>query len=197
VKGRIGYAYEFAGDTITGMSMEERLTVCNMAIEGGARVGYINPDQTTVDYLSGRPFVPQGADFDTASKWWLSMASDKDASFADVFSLDGASLEPQVAWGINPGQAVGFRKIFPRRTRLPAAIGRVWKRRIGSLRLRRAVPVRDIDINVAFIGSCTNGRCRICAKRPGWPKGVMWPKGFGRWWCRGPKKFNGRPSPKG
>lgn len=158
VKGGIGYAYEFAGDTITGMSMEERLTVCNMAIEGGARVGYINPDQTTVDYLSGRPFVPQGADFGWASKWWLSMASDKDASFADVFSLDGASLEPQVAWGINPGQAVGVSENLPAPDASSGGDRASLEEAYRFTSFAPGSPVRDIPINVAFIGSCTNGR---------------------------------------
>lgn len=158
VKGGIGYAYEFSGDTIARMAMEERLTVCNMAIEGGARVGYINPDKTTVDYLKGRPYVPHGSDFDKASAWWLSMATDKDAAFDDVFSLDGGTLEPQVAWGINPGQAVGVTE------NLPAPDASSGGDRAGLEEAYRFTsftpgrPVRDIAVNVAFIGSCTNGR---------------------------------------
>lgn len=158
VKGGIGYAYEFSGDTVARMTMEERLTVCNMAIEGGARVGYINPDKTTVDYLRGRPFVPQGQDFDKASSWWLSMASDKDASFDDVFSLDGAALEPQVAWGINPGQAVGVTENLPAPTASSGGDRASLEEAYRFTSFTPGSPVRDIAINVAFIGSCTNGR---------------------------------------
>ncbi len=158
VKGGIGFAYEFAGETITGMSMEERLTVCNMAIEGGARVGYINPDQTTVDYLRGRPFAPQNSDFGRASDWWLSMASDRDAAFADAFSLDGAALEPQVAWGINPGQAVGVSENLPMPGASAGGDRASLEEAYRFTSFTPGSPVRDIPINVAFIGSCTNGR---------------------------------------
>lgn len=158
VKGGIGYAYEFSGDTIARMTMEERLTVCNMAIEGGARVGYINPDKTTLDYLKGRPFVPQGQNFDTASDWWLSMASDKDAAFDDVFSLDGGALEPQVAWGINPGQAVGVTENLPTPETSSGGDRASLEEAYRFTSFTPGSPVRNIDINVAFIGSCTNGR---------------------------------------
>lgn len=158
VKGGIGYAYEFSGDTIARMTMEERLTVCNMAIEGGARVGYINPDKTTLDYLKGRPFVPQGQNFDTASDWWLSMASDKDAAFDDVFSLDGGALEPQVAWGINPGQAVGVTENLPTPETSSGGDRASLEEAYRFTSFTPGSPVRNIEINVAFIGSCTNGR---------------------------------------
>jgi 3-isopropylmalate/(R)-2-methylmalate dehydratase large subunit len=158
VKGGIGYAYEFSGDTVARMTMEERLTVCNMAIEGGARVGYINPDKTTVDYLRGRPFAPQGQAFDKATSWWLSMATDKDASFDDVFSLDGAGLEPQVAWGINPGQAVGVTEKLPAPTSSSGGDRASLEEAYRFTSFTPGSPVRDIAINVAFIGSCTNGR---------------------------------------
>ncbi|MBK8575114.1 MAG: 3-isopropylmalate dehydratase large subunit [Elusimicrobia bacterium] len=158
VKGGIGYAYEFAGDTISRMNMEERLTVCNMAIEGGARVGYINPDHITVDYLRGRPYAPQGLAFDKASAWWLSMASDKDAVFDDVFSLDGAALEPQVAWGINPGQAVGVTENLPEPGASSGGDRASLEEAYRFTSFTPGGPVRDIAVNVAFIGSCTNGR---------------------------------------
>jgi 3-isopropylmalate/(R)-2-methylmalate dehydratase large subunit len=156
VKGGIGFAYEFAGDTISRLTMEERLTVCNMAIEGGARVGYINPDATTVEYLRGRPFSPQGAEFDQAARWWLSMGSDKDAAFDDQFFLDGAALEPQVAWGIHPGQAVGVSEKLPVLDGAADKVSLEEAYRFTSF--TPGTPVRDIGINVAFIGSCTNGR---------------------------------------
>src|SRR2546423_1268052 len=107
VKGGVGYAYEYAGSVIERMTMEERLTVCNMSIEGGARCGYVNPDQTTVDYMKGRPYVPEGAAFDRAAAWWKSVATEPGAAFDDVAKLDGGAIEPVVTWGINPGMSVG------------------------------------------------------------------------------------------
>src|SRR3954454_8266375 len=106
VQGGVGYAYEYAGDTIERMTMDERMTICNMSIEGGARVGYVNPDQTTYDYLRGRRFAPQGDAFDRAVTWWSSMASDRDAKYDDEVVLDAASIKPTVTWGINPGQSI-------------------------------------------------------------------------------------------
>src|SRR5262245_59913280 len=95
------------------MTMEERMTVCNLSIEGGARLGYVNPDQTTIDYLRGREFVPAGDAFDQAAGWWRSMASDRDATYDDVVTMDGASIAPTVTWGINPGQALGVDEKIP------------------------------------------------------------------------------------
>ena len=113
VKGGVGHAYEYGGAVIDGMSMDERLTVCNMSIEGGARVGYVNPDKTTFDYLRGRPFAPAGPAFDRAVSWWRSMASDPGADYDDVVAIDGADIEPRVTWGINPGQSVGVSERIP------------------------------------------------------------------------------------
>ena len=158
VKGGIGYAYEFAGDAVARMTMEERLTVCNMAIEGGARVGYINPDSTTVGFLRGRPHVPAGPAFDKASAWWLSMASDADASFSDEVALDGGALEPQIAWGINPGQTVGVSENLPQPGALLGGERASLEEAYRFTSFEPGKPVRDIAINVAFIGSCTNGR---------------------------------------
>jgi 3-isopropylmalate/(R)-2-methylmalate dehydratase large subunit len=100
VQGGVGYAYEYAGAVIERMSMEERLTLCNMSIEGGARFGYVNPDQTTFDYLRGRPYAPADAAFDRAVAWWKGMASDAGASYDDVARLDGAAIPPLFTWGI-------------------------------------------------------------------------------------------------
>ena len=103
------------------MNMEERMTVCNMSIEGGALVGYVNPDQTTFDYLRGRQFAPKGEAFDRGVAYWRAMASDPDAAYDDVVDLDGSAIEPTVTWGINPGQAVGVlgEPAAPRRAARP------------------------------------------------------------------------------
>ena len=113
VHGGAGYAYEYGGDTIARMSIDERMTVCNMSIEGGARVGYVNPDDTTFEFLRGRPFAPAGEAFDRAVAWWRQLASDPGARYDDRVALDASSIEPTVTWGINPGQSVGIKEAIP------------------------------------------------------------------------------------
>ena len=149
VKGGAGFAYEYAGDTIAGMSMDERMTICNMSIEGGARVGYVNPDETTFAYLRGRRFAPQGDDFERATRWWGSMASDPGASYDDEIELDAASIRPTVTWGINPGQSVGVDE------RLPADAD---PEALAFMGFRAGQSVKGTRIDVAFVGSCTNAR---------------------------------------
>ena len=158
VNGGIGFAYEFAGEVIDRMTMEERLTVCNMAIEGGARVGYINPDKTTYDYLKGRRYSPQGADWDKAVAFWDSMRSDADAAYADDVEIDGNKIEPTVAWGINPGQAVGVSESLPKPEEFEGGVRASLEEAYKFLDFKPGRPVTEIPINVAFIGSCTNGR---------------------------------------
>src|SRR5262249_61526301 len=94
-------------------TMEARLTLCNMSIEGGARFGYVNPDATTIEYLRGRPYAPEGAAFDRAAAWWKAIATEPGAAFDDVASVDGAAIEPVVTWGINPGMSVGVTQRIP------------------------------------------------------------------------------------
>lgn len=158
VNGGIGYAYEFGGDVIDRMTMEERLTICNMAIEGGARVGYINPDQTTFDYLKGRRFTPKGADFDKAVQFWRSMASDPGAAYGDEVEIDGAAIEPTVAWGINPGQALGISESLPRPEDLTNGSRGALQEAYNFTSFEPGTPIQGLKIDVAFIGSCTNGR---------------------------------------
>ena len=149
VKGGAGYAYEYAGEAIDRMSMDERMTVCNMSIEGGARVGYVNPDDTTFDYLRGRPFAPQGDDFERAMQWWKSMVSDPGASYDDEVTLDAGAIQPNVTWGINPGQSVGVGEALPRDADAEA---------LAFMGFRAGQPMKGTKIDVAFVGSCTNAR---------------------------------------
>jgi 3-isopropylmalate/(R)-2-methylmalate dehydratase large subunit len=158
VHGGVGYAYEYAGDVFERMSMEERMTVCNMAIEGGARCGYVNPDETTVEYLRGRPMVPQGAAFERAAEWWLSLASGPDAKFDDRVEFDAADIEPTVTWGINPGQSVGVNEDLPAIESFPDDQQSTAKEAYGFMDLQPGRPIRGQKIDVAFIGSCTNSR---------------------------------------
>jgi len=149
VNGGVGYAYEYAGDTIARMSMDERMTICNMSIEGGARAGYVNPDETTFTYLRGRRFAPQGDAFERARAWWGSMASDAGAAYDDEVVLDAAAIQPTVTWGINPGQSVAVDEP------LPAGADREALDFMGFVPGQR---MKGTKIDVAFVGSCTNGR---------------------------------------
>ncbi len=158
VNGGVGFAYEYAGDVIRNMSMEERLTVCNMAIEGGARVGYINPDETTFAYLKGRAHSPQGEAWDKAVAWWKSIASDADARFDDDVELPGAEIAPTVTWGINPGQALGVNEKLPRPEELPDEERATAREAFEFMDLTPGAPIAGTPIDVAFIGSCTNSR---------------------------------------
>ena len=159
VKGGIGYAYEYAGPVFDEMTMEGRMTVCNMAIEGGARVGYVNPDETTFAFLKGRENAPRGADWEKAVARWRSVASEKDASYDDVVTFDARDIEPMVTWGVTPAQSVGVLQDLPD----PAKMGDDGDRQSALLayrhmELKPGQRARDITIDVAFIGSCTNGR---------------------------------------
>jgi 3-isopropylmalate/(R)-2-methylmalate dehydratase large subunit len=156
VGGGKGFAYEYGGAVIDRMSMEERMTVCNMSIEGGALVGYVNPDQTTFDYLKGRPYAPKGAAFDKAVSYWRSVASDDDAKFDDVVDYEGKNIEPTVTWGINPGQSVGVSENLPKPEATVDPDGA--KRAYEHMGWTPGAPIVGTPVNVAFIGSCTNGR---------------------------------------
>ena len=158
VNGGVGYAYEFAGDVVDRMSMEERMTVCNMSIEGGARCGYINPDQTTVEYLRGKPMSPTGEAFEKAAVWWVSLASAPDAQFDDIVKYNAADIEPTVTWGINPGQSVGVSEKLPQVASFPADEQAGIQEALDFMELKAGQPIAGLKIDVAFIGSCTNSR---------------------------------------
>jgi 3-isopropylmalate/(R)-2-methylmalate dehydratase large subunit len=158
VKGGVGYAYEYAGPVLKRMSMEERMTVCNMSIEGGARLGYVNPDETTFAYVRGRPFAPEGKAEERAVDWWRSMASDEDASYDDVVRLDGSVIAPTVTWGVNPGQGVGVDETLPRPESFPGDERAGAEDAYSYMDLKPGDPIKGTRIDVAFIGSCTNGR---------------------------------------
>jgi 3-isopropylmalate/(R)-2-methylmalate dehydratase large subunit len=158
VKGGVGYAYEYAGPVVDAMTLEERLTVCNMSIEGGARCGYVNPDAATIDYLRGREFSPTGAAWDAAVAHWKSVASDRGAAYADVVEIDGRLLAPAVTWGIHPGQSVAVDERLPRLSDAPRGDQAQLAEAFEFMGLRPGEPIAGTPIDVAFIGSCTNGR---------------------------------------
>jgi len=158
VNGGTGYAYEYAGSTFDNFSMEERMTVCNMSIEGGARVGYVNPDGKTCEFLKGRPYSPKDREWDAAVNRWLSFASDPGAVYDDVVNFKAGDIEPTVTWGINPGQAVFINENIP----APESAGETEKALIlealEHMKFEGNTPIKGKKIDVAFIGSCTNGR---------------------------------------
>jgi 3-isopropylmalate/(R)-2-methylmalate dehydratase large subunit len=158
VNGGVGYAYEYAGEVVDRMTMEERLTLCNMSIEGGARSGYVNPDQTTFDYLRGRQYAPQGAAFDRAVTWWTGMASDADAAYDDVKRLDGNAIPPMVTWGINPGQSVGVGERIPSPDSAPEPERPTYREGLAHMGFTAGQSIAGAKIDVVFIGSCTNSR---------------------------------------
>lgn len=158
VQGGLGYAYEYNGEAIHELSMEGRMTICNMSIEGGARVGYVNPDQTTFDYIKGRPYAPKGDDFEAAMDYWKSIASDADAEYDDIFHLDANTLEPMVTWGINPGQAIPVTGNTPILDDLDEGLRETAQKAYTHMDLQEGQSLQGHPINVAFLGSCTNAR---------------------------------------
>jgi len=158
VQGGVGHAYEFAGSTVEAMSMEERMTLCNMSIEGGARVGYCNPDQTTFAYLQGRPQSPTGEAWTRAVAWWRSLASDEDAEWDDVVHIDAADIRPTVTWGITPGQALFVDESIPTEQDVPETERGTWREAVSYMQLQAGAPIAGTPVDVAFIGSCTNSR---------------------------------------
>ncbi len=167
VKGGVGFAYELAGPVVERMDIEQRLTLCNMGIEGGARFTYINPDDTTFKYLQGRPYAPSKEDFPAAVKWWREIASDRDAQFDDEVTIAVDRLEPMVTWGITPAQAIGIGEAVP----LPSAFKGPERQQIEEaqafMKVTPGKPLAGTKVDVVFIGSCTNGRLsdlRLAAK---------------------------------
>jgi len=158
VTGGVGYAYEYAGSSFEQMSMEERMTVCNMAIEGGARCGYINPDQVTFDYLKGRDFAPKGAEWEQAVAWWTSLRSDADAEYDDIVIFDAAEIAPTVTWGITPGQGIAVTESVPTPDSLTVEDRELAGEAYKYMDLAPGQPIQGTKIDVCFIGSCTNGR---------------------------------------
>jgi 3-isopropylmalate/(R)-2-methylmalate dehydratase large subunit len=154
-----GYVIEFTGNAIKSLAMEERMTVCNMAIEAGARAGLIAPDETTFEYLKNRPYSPKDEDFDKAVAEWKTLSSDEDAVFDAIIEFDLDALEPQVTWGTSPGMGASINDTVP----YPENFSDIDKRKAAEkaleyMGLEPGTPMKDLKIDYAFIGSCTNGR---------------------------------------
>lgn len=157
--GGQGYVLEYRGSAIRALSMEARMTICNMSIEAGARAGMVAPDQTTYDFMKGRPHAPEGADWDAAVEYWNSLHTDEGAVFDEEVFLDADTLEPFVTWGTNPGQGVSLSQTVPD----PESFGdenqkAAARRALEYMDLEAGTPMKDIRVDTVFLGSCTNSR---------------------------------------
>ncbi|MGB1259402.1 MAG: 3-isopropylmalate dehydratase large subunit [Akkermansiaceae bacterium] len=158
-KGGIGYAYEYAGSVFDNFTMEERMTVCNMSIEGGARCGYVNPDQTTFDYLRNRPYSPGDDDWDQAVADWSAFGSDPDAEYDDLIEINAEDIEPTVTWGISPDHGIAISETIPDPAKAETEADRTSvQEALDYMKLPAGSPIAGTPVDVAFIGSCTNGR---------------------------------------
>ena len=157
--GGIGFAYEYGGTLFDALSMEERMTVCNMAIEGGARCGYVNPDDKTFDYLKGRPYSPEGDNWDEAVLRWKSIASDPDCEYDDIINISADEIAPTVTWGVSPDQGFSIEGVIPDPSVEKNENDRLSvQEAISYMKLEPGEPIKGTKIDVAFLGSCTNGR---------------------------------------
>jgi len=157
--GGIGHVIEYRGSAIRGLSMEGRMTLCNMSIEAGARAGLVAPDEITFEYLKGREFAPQGADWDAAVAYWRTLQTDEDAIWDKEVVIDASTLTPQVSWGTNPSQVVGISGNVPRPEDVEDVTARdSIARALEYMGLAAGTPIRDIKVDTVFIGSCTNSR---------------------------------------
>jgi 3-isopropylmalate/(R)-2-methylmalate dehydratase large subunit len=158
VDGGVGHVYEYGGPAIRDLDVEGRLAVCNMSIEGGARAGYVNPDETTYEYLRGRPYVPEGNAFEERRAYWESIRSGADAEYDDAVEVDADDLEPMVTWGTTPGQAVGVSEPVPDPDDLPEGKRQAAREAQAHTGATPGEPVAGTPVDVAFLGTCTNGR---------------------------------------
>ncbi len=158
VKGGVGYAYEFAGPAIEALSMEERMTICNMAIEGGARCGYINPDETTFEYLQDRAHSPTMDAWERGKNWWKSLCSEENAFYDDEVTFNAKEIEPTVTWGITPAQGLSISERVPDSESLDESDRSIAEEAYRYMGLKSGTSIEGIPVDVCFIGSCTNGR---------------------------------------
>jgi 3-isopropylmalate/(R)-2-methylmalate dehydratase large subunit len=157
--GGQGYVIEYRGEAIEALSMEGRMTICNMSIEAGARAGMIAPDETTFAYLKGRAHAPRDAEWDTALEYWRELRTDDDAGFDVEVEIDAAALTPFVTWGTNPGQGLPLDSVVPDPASFADPVERsAAERALEYMDLAPGTPLRDISVDTVFVGSCTNGR---------------------------------------
>jgi 3-isopropylmalate/(R)-2-methylmalate dehydratase large subunit len=158
VNAGLGFAHEYAGEVVDRLAMDGRMTLCNLAVEGGARCGYVNPDEVTYSYLKNREFAPTGAAWDRARAYWDSIRSDADAAYDDIVRFDGKDIEPMVSWGINPSHATAVGTNIPIAAAFSPEDRSTAEEAYAFMGMAPGQPVQGTRIDVAFIGSCTNGR---------------------------------------
>ncbi|MEQ8291881.1 MAG: 3-isopropylmalate dehydratase large subunit [Roseovarius sp.] len=156
--GGTGYVIEYCGEAIRSLSMEGRMTVCNMAIEGGARAGLIAPDETTFEYIKGRPHTPKGAQWEAALAWWKTLYSDDDAQWDKVITIKGEDIAPVVTWGTSPEDVLPIDATVPAPEDFKGGKVEAARRSLEYMGLKAGTPLSEIEIDTVFIGSCTNGR---------------------------------------
>lgn len=157
--GGTGYVIEYSGEAIRKLSMEGRMTICNMSIEGGARAGLVAPDQITFDYIKGKPLAPKGAEFDKAVEFWKSLASDIDAQYDKEIVIDGADIEPTITWGTSPEDVMNITGSVPELSSARDSDQKAaWERAIDYMGLEAGQPLQEVNVDKVFVGSCTNGR---------------------------------------
>jgi len=158
IDGGVGYVYEYGGSAVEALSIDERLAMCNMSIEGGARAGYVNPDETTYKYLRGCKHVPSGEEWERRKEEWEAIASDDDAVYDDIVEIDVDDLDPMITWGVNPGQAAQVSEPVPDPTDLEGQERTDAEKAIDHMGISPGETMAGADVDVAFIGTCTNGR---------------------------------------
>lgn len=184
--GAQGHAVEYAGSTVRSLSMEGRMTLCNLSIEGGARCGMVAPDQTTFDYLRGRLYAPKGRDFDLAIEDWSTLTTDADAAFDREVTLDGAEIAPIVTWGTSPEEALPVTSSVPDPSKLPADKQEKAREALDYMGLKPGATLSGTPIDMVFIGSCTNARiedlraaAKVLSGRKAKVAGLVSPGSFG------------------
>lgn len=159
VGGGTGYVFEYTGEAIRALTMEERMTICNMSIEGGARAGMVAPDETTFDYIKGRPYAPQGADWDAAVAYWRTLPSDEGATYDRLIELDASTLTPMITYGTNPGMGMAITDSVPAPEQLDEPSARTTlDKALKYMDLQPGERLLGKPVDVVFIGSCTNSR---------------------------------------
>ncbi|MFB6244017.1 MAG: 3-isopropylmalate dehydratase large subunit [Halobaculum sp.] len=158
VDGGVGHVYEYGGPAVRELDIEGRLAVCNMSIEGGARAGYVQPDETTYEYLRGKPFAPEGEAFERHREEWEAIRSEPDAEYDDVVTIDADEMEPLVTWGTNPAQATGIHEPVPDPDDLPDGKREAAREAQAHTGATPGEPMAGTDVDVVFLGTCTNGR---------------------------------------
>jgi len=158
--GGTGYVLEYCGDAVKNLSMEARMTMCNMSIEAGARAGMIAPDETTFQYIAqgNRPYAPKGKAFDEAVKYWRTLSTDPDAKYDRTLKIDASQIAPQVTWGTNPGMVLDVTERIPDPSKVPGYSSKDVEQALQYMGLKPGMPITDIKIDTVFIGSCTNAR---------------------------------------